>query len=59
MTESIEHALEYVLGSVLFCMAVILLLRLHGRFLEQMYIFGEQPEQLILFEQKGEDGWRR
>ena len=58
MTEGIEHALEYVLGGVLFCMAIVILLQLHGAFLKQIHMLGRTPEQLILFEQEGEEEWR-
>ena len=53
MTEGTEHMLEYVVSGVLFCMAIALLLRLHGAFMQQAEVIGNVPERVILFEQKG------
>ena len=53
MTEGTEHALEYVVSGVLFCMAIAVLLWLHGAFMLQARTIGDTPERVILFEQKG------
>ena len=53
MTEGMEHALEYAVAGVLFCMAIAMLLWLHGAFVQQMQVLGREPERLILFEREG------
>lgn len=56
MTEGVEHALEHVFAGVLFCIAVTMLLWLHGMFMQQVQSAGKEPERLILFEEDG--GWK-
>lgn len=51
MSESTEHALEYMLGGALFCMAITMMIWLHGTFLQQVQMAGRAPERLILAEQ--------
>lgn len=53
MTEGTEHSLEYVVSGLLFCMAIVILLWLHGAFMQQAKEIGNTPERVILFEQKG------
>lgn len=53
MTDGTEHALEYVLSGVLFCMALTMLLWLHGAFTKQTEVIGDTPDRIILFEQEG------
>lgn len=53
MTEGMEHAFEYVTAGILFCMAVAMLLWLHGAFLQQLQVVGKAPERLIMLEQEG------
>jgi len=57
MSESIEHALEHVLAGVLFCMAVVMLLWLHGTFVRQVQLTGKSTERLIMAEQSGGREW--
>ena len=54
MTDSTEHALEAVVAGSLFCMAIVVLLWLHGAFMQQIQRFGDFPERLILMECEGE-----
>lgn len=54
MNESTEHALEYALSGVLFCMAIALMIWLHGTYLQQLQVVGRVPERLILAEQSEE-----
>lgn len=58
MTEETEHALEFVFAGVLFCMAIVGLMRLHGAFMHQIHTIGTVPERLILFEETGGDEWK-
>lgn len=51
MTEGTEHAIEHIMGSILFCMAVALLLWFHTVTQEQLQVLGKEPERLILLEQ--------
>lgn len=53
MTEGTEHSMEYVISGLLFCMALTMLLWLHGAFLKQTRVIGTEPERLILMEQEG------
>ncbi len=53
MTEGTEHSLEYVISGLLFCVALAMLLWLHGAFLRQAQVIGNEPERLILMEQEG------
>lgn len=57
MTEGTEHALEYAVGGCLFCMAIAMLLWLHGALMQQTKVFGKEPEYVILFEQEGVAEW--
>ena len=54
MSDGTEHALEYAVAGVLFCMAIGVLLWLHGAFMQQVQATGNEPERLILFETEGE-----
>lgn len=47
MTDGTEH----ILGGVLFCIAIALLLRLHGMYTQQVKDAGKEPNRVILFEQ--------
>lgn len=51
MTEGTEHAIEHVIGGILFGIAISLLLWFHAAAEEQLQVFGKEPERLILFEQ--------
>ena len=53
MTDGGEHALEYVVSGVLFCMAMAMLLWMHGAFMKQAEMVGHTPERMILYEQEG------
>ncbi len=53
MTEGTEQALEYACSGVLFCMAVVILVWLHGAWMRQAQVMGNAPERVIMFEQKG------
>ena len=53
MTEGTEQVLEYVASGVLFCMAIAMLLWIHGAFLKQVEEIGNVPDRVILYEQKG------
>lgn len=59
MSENMEYALEHVIAGVLFCMAVAMLLWLHGVFLQQVSFAGRASEQLILVEQSEGQEWNR
>jgi len=50
MSEGVEHALEYMAAGLLFCIAVVMLFRLYGAFMQQAEKIGKEPERLILFE---------
>lgn len=53
MTEGAEHGMEAVFAGILFCMAVAVLLWLHGAFMGQISRLGDSPERLILTEYEG------
>ncbi|MBR6538172.1 MAG: hypothetical protein IKT67_13325 [Lachnospiraceae bacterium] len=53
MTDMTEHALEYVVGGILFCIAIVMLLWLHSSFVHLTKAVGTSPERVILFEKKG------
>ena len=57
MSESIEHALEHAVAGVLFCIAVAMLLWLHGTFVRQIKLTGKSPERLIMAEQSEGREW--
>ncbi len=54
MTDGIERAIESVFAGVLFCIALGMMLWLHGAFMQSLDIVGKEPEQLILFEETEE-----
>ena len=57
MTEGTEHALEYVVAAGMFCMAIAMLIWLHGAMIQQITMLGKEPECVILFEREGGLGW--
>lgn len=58
MTEGTEQAIETIAAGVLFCMAITMLLLLHTTVGRQTKHLGQLPEQLVLFEDTGDDGWK-
>lgn len=58
MTEGTEHAIETIAASVLFCMAITMVLLVHDAVCRQTAYLGRRPEQLILLEDTGENGWK-
>lgn len=54
MTESTERAMEYVFAGFLFCMALSILLWMHGATIQQWDAFGKEPERVIFFERAEE-----
>lgn len=58
MSESIEHAMEYIVAGVLFCVAIAMLLLLHGMFLNQVRVTGKSSDRLIMIEQSEEREWK-
>ncbi|MBQ9767629.1 MAG: hypothetical protein IJW37_05970 [Lachnospiraceae bacterium] len=58
MTEGTEQAIETMAAGVLFCMAITMLLLLHTATCRQTAYLGRWPEQLVLFEDTGDDGWK-
>lgn len=58
MSESIEHAMEYIVAGVLFCVAIAMLLLLHGMFLDQVRVTGKASDRLIMIEQSEEREWK-
>lgn len=54
MTESTERAMEYAFAGILFCMALSILLRLHGTVMQQMKVLGKDPERVIFLERAEE-----
>lgn len=53
MTDVTEHGLEYMFYGILFCIATMMLLWLHGNFIQLLQAVGTTPEQTIMFEKKG------
>ena len=53
MTQGMEHTMEAIFAGIIFCMAVVVLLWLHGAFMGQIHRFGDVPERLILTEDEG------
>jgi len=53
MTDVAEHALEYVVYGIIFCIATTMLLWLHGSFVQLIEVVGTVPERVILFEKEG------
>ncbi len=51
MTEGIEQAMEYIVGGILFGIALSLLLWFHRAADGQLQVLGKEPERLILLEQ--------
>lgn len=51
MTEGTEHALEHIVGGILFGIAISMLLWFHGTAQGQLQVLGKEPERLILFQQ--------
>lgn len=57
MSENIEHALEHMVAGLFFCMAIAMLLWLHGTFLQQVRVVGRYSERLVMLEQCEERKW--
>ncbi len=53
MTDVTEQALEYMVGGIMFCLAIVMLLWLHNGFMQLTEVVGTSPERVILFEEKG------
>ena len=47
MTDGVEHALEYVVSGVLFCMAMAMLLWMHGAFMKQAEMLALEMDEFM------------
>lgn len=54
MTEGVERAVEHVIAGILFCVAIGLLLWLHGTLVQQTTVFGTDAGRLLVSERERE-----